>query len=82
MVFVTDLAGSEIATAGATGSVVFVGSKPETTIVLRPAGGNAMKGEGTYLSAPAIDAIVSIKLTGQRAEQARFKPSSVPDAGK
>lgn len=81
-VFVTDLFGSKIPTTGATGSVTFPDSTLQTTIALRPAGGNAMMGEGIYLSAPAIDAIVSIKLAGQQAEQARFKPAKVRDAGK
>jgi hypothetical protein len=80
-VFVTDRAGSKIPTAGATGSVTFFGSTPEATIVLRPAGGNVMKGEGTYLSTPGIDAVVSIKLADQQAEQVRFTAASTRDAG-
>jgi hypothetical protein len=80
-VFVTDLEGNKIPTEGATGSVAFVGSRPETTIVLRPAGGNAMKGDGTYLSTPAIDAVVSIELADRRAEQVLFTAANARDAG-
>ncbi len=73
-VYVTDHAGSKVATAGASGSVTILSGAGKATVALAPAGDNALKGEGVYKSAPDMKALVSIALAGKQAEQARFTP--------
>lgn len=73
LVYVTDHAGKEIDTKGASGTAtVLSGSK--TTIALKPEGKNLLKGTGSFTTNPNVKAVVSIGLAGQQPEQARFTP--------
>jgi hypothetical protein len=73
-VYVTDHAGTKIATAGATGSVTVLAGKRKATAELKPDGDNGLKGSAVYASTPDLKAVVSITLAGQPAQQARFTP--------
>jgi hypothetical protein len=73
-VYLTDHAGTKIASAGATGSVTILSGTRKTAIALQPDGDNRMKGMGDYRSTAEMKAIVSIALPGKPAEQARFTP--------
>jgi ubiquitin len=73
-VYVTDHAGTKIATAGATGSVTLLAGKSKASVELKPAGDNVLEGRAVYASTPDLKAVVSITLAGQPAQQARFTP--------
>lgn len=81
-VYLTDHAGTKIASVGASGSVTILSGTRKATITLQPDGDNRMKGTGDYKSAADMKAIVSIALSGKPAEQARFTPlaGSAPSA--
>lgn len=74
-VYLTDHAGTKIASAGATGSVTILSGARKTSITLQPDGDNRMKGTGDYQSTADMKAIVSVALPGKAAEQVRFTPS-------
>ena len=74
VVYVTDHAGKNIATAGATGSATFLAGKDKATTALVPDGDNRMKGSAKYASVAELKAIISVTLAGKTAEQARFTP--------
>ncbi len=73
-VYVTDHAGQVLPTQGATGSITLLSGKNKVTAALQPDGENRLKGVARYASTPGIKAVVSVKLKGQAAEQARFTP--------
>lgn len=73
-VYVTDHAGQALPTQGATGSITLLSGKNKVTAALQPDGENRLKGVARYGSTPGIKAVVSVKLKGQAAEQARFTP--------
>lgn len=74
VVYVTDNADQNVATAGATGTATILSGKSKETVALVPDGDNRMKGAAKYASTPGMKAIVSISLPGKPAEQARFTP--------
>ncbi len=74
VVYVTDHAGTKVATAGAKGTVTILSGKAKATVNLAPDGDNRLKGSGTYASTPDMKAVVSVTLAGKTAEQARFTP--------
>ncbi len=78
-VYVTDHASKSFATEGATGNVMVLVGKTKTTVELKPAGDNILKGEGEFTSAPAMKVVVSITLAGQEQQQARFTPLEKKD---
>lgn len=73
LVYLTDHAGQEIDTKGATGTATIL-SKSKASVVLKPEGKNAMKGSASFATNPDLKAVVSVALPGQKAEQARFTP--------
>lgn len=73
-VYVTDHAGTSIATAGASGTVTILAGKLKATAALKPDGDNRLKGLAKYASTPDMKVVVSITLPGKQAEQARFTP--------
>lgn len=73
-VYLTDHGGNKLPSEGATGTVTLLGQGQKTVIKLMPAGDNLLKGEGAYVPAPALKAIVSVTPKGQAAAQARFTP--------
>ena len=74
LVFVTDHAGTKIATAGASGTATLLAGKLKASVTLVPDGDNRLKGVAKYASAPDMKAVVSVTLAGKPAEQARFTP--------
>lgn len=74
LVYVTDHAGTEISTTGASGIATLLVGQQKTTVTLTPGGGNLLKGVGHYAAAPNLKAIVSVTLAGKTAEQVRFTP--------
>lgn len=73
-VYVTDHAGTKVATAGAKGSVTILGGGAKVSLPLVPDGDNAMRGQGAYRSSADMKVIVSVTLAGQPAQSARFTP--------
>jgi hypothetical protein len=73
-VYVTDHAGKSIATEGATGNAMVLVGKTKTTVELKPAEENVLKGDGEFTAAPEMKVVVSITLAGQEQQQARFTP--------
>ncbi|MEZ5615635.1 MAG: hypothetical protein R3E35_10495 [Rhodocyclaceae bacterium] len=74
VVYVTDHAGQEVLTVGATGTATILAGKLKATSTLKPDGDNRMKGFAKYASTPDMKVVVSITLSGKPAEQARFTP--------
>jgi hypothetical protein len=73
-VFVTDHAGTKIATAGASGTATLLAGKLKASVTLVPDGDNRLKGMAKYASSPDMKAVVAITMAGKPAEQARFTP--------
>lgn len=73
-IYLTDHAGTPIASAGASGSATILSSKGKATVQLSPAGNNVLSGKGKFEAVADMKVIVSITLAGQKAEQARFTP--------
>ena len=74
MVYVTDDAGRNVATAGASGTATILSGKAKATATLAPDGDNRMKGAASYAPTPGMKVVVSIALSGKQPEQARFTP--------
>ncbi|MEN9395580.1 MAG: hypothetical protein RLZ81_110 [Pseudomonadota bacterium] len=74
LVFVTDHAGTKIATAGASGTVTLLAGKLKASVTLVPDGDNRLKGVAKYASSADMKAVVAITMAGKQAEQARFTP--------
>ncbi len=74
LVYVTDHAGQKISSAGASGTATILAGKLKASATLKPDGDNRLKGLAKYASTPDMKAVVSITLTGQPPEQARFTP--------
>ena len=72
--YLTDHGGTNVASAGATGSAIILTSKGKTRIQLTPAGNNIIHGSGTFEAGPDMKVAVSITLPGQEAALARFTP--------
>lgn len=80
VIFVTDHAGTKIATTGASGTATLLAGKVKATVTLAPDGDNRLKGMAKYASTPDMKAVVSITLAGKPAEQARFTPLAAANA--
>ena len=74
VVYVTDHAGAQIPSAGATGSATLLSGKTKVVVTLTPDGDNRLKGSGAYVATPDLKAVVTITLSGKAPEQARFTP--------
>lgn len=72
--YLTDHAGTKIASTGASGTAVILSSKGKASIRLSPAGDNMIRGSGQFEAVPDMKVAVSIALPGQGAQQARFTP--------
>ncbi|MCK6435102.1 MAG: hypothetical protein HUU30_17870 [Burkholderiaceae bacterium] len=81
VVYVTDHAGAQVPTAGATGSATLLSGKTKVAVKLTPDGDNRLKGMARYVAAPGIKAVVSVTLAGKAPEQARFTPMAAGGAG-
>jgi len=73
-VYLTDHGGTNVASAGATGSATILSSKGKTRIQLAPAGENVLRGTGQFEAMTDMKVAVSITLPGQAAALARFTP--------
>jgi hypothetical protein len=73
-VYVTDHAGTKVATAGAAGTATILAGGKKATVSLVPDGDNRLKGAGKYKADAAMKVVVSVTLAGKGAEQARFTP--------
>ena len=82
--YLTDHAGTKIASTGASGTAVILSSKGKASIRLSPAGDNIIRGSGQFEAVPDMKVAVSIALPGQGAQQARFVPlkKALPPANK
>jgi hypothetical protein len=78
VVYVTDHAGTKVATTGASGTATILAGKAKATVNLIPDGDNRLKGSGAYASTPDMKAIVSVALPNKSPEQARFTPLAKP----
>lgn len=74
VVYLTDHAGTKIASAGATGTATLLGAAGKATATLQPDGDNRLKGVANYASTPDTKVVLSITLPGKAPEQARFTP--------
>lgn len=73
-VYLTDHAGTAIATAGAAGTVTLLGGGKKATAKLVPDGGNGFRANAVYTSTLDLKAVVTITLPGKPAVTARFEP--------
>lgn len=73
-VYVTDHAGTNVSTTGATGAATILSGGKKATVSLAPSGDNRMKGAGNYKADAALEVVVSVTLPGKGAAQARFTP--------
>ncbi len=78
-VYLSDHAGTKIASAGATGTATLLGASGKATTTLQPDGDNRLKGVAKYASAPDTKVVLSITLPGKPPEQARFTPFAQMD---
>ena len=74
IVFVTDRAGTNVSTVGASGTATILASKTKATVPLVPDGDNRLKGTADVASTADMKVVVSIALAGKANEQARFAP--------
>ena len=74
-VYVMDHADQPIPTLGAQGNVTLLSGKNKVTASLKPDGENRLTGQASYASLPGTKAVVSVKLQGADAQQARFTPT-------
>lgn len=79
-VYVTDHAGNKQSTAGASGTITVLYGKTKVSAPLTPDGDNKLSAQAAYAATPDLKAIVSVTLTGQSAQQARFTPFVSKDA--
>jgi len=79
VVYLSDHAGTKIASAGATGTATLLGASGKATATLQPDGDNRLKGVAKYASAPDTKVVLSITLPGKPPEQARFTPFTQMD---
>ena len=73
-IYLTDHGGTNVASAGATGSATILSSKGKARIKLTPAGENILRGSGQFEAVPDMKVAVAITLPGQGAQLARFTP--------
>lgn len=80
-VYVTDHAGSKIATAGSSGTATILAGKSKTKLTLTADGENRFKASAKYASNPATKVVLTITMAGKPAESARFTPFAAPKDG-
>lgn len=73
-VYVTDHAGNKQSTTGATGTITILYGKTKVSAPLTPDGDNKLRAQAVYASTPDLKAIVSVTMSKQEAQQARFTP--------
>lgn len=73
-VYLTDHAGTKLASQGAVGTATVLAGKTRTTVKLAPAGENRLKGNGKFGTATDMKVVVSVTMPGQPAQVARFTP--------
>ena len=74
VVFVTDQAGNPVVIAGARGRAEFSSGGLKGVATLHPDGANRMKGYGLMSAKPNLRIEVSISISGQAPQHARFQP--------
>ena len=65
---------SKVSVDGAKASAIVMSGGAKTTIPFAPAGGNALKGTGTFQAKEDMRVLLSLTLAGKGAQQARFTP--------
>lgn len=74
MVYVTDHAGSKIATTGATATATILSGKTKTSASLVADGDNRLTGNAKYSASADTKVVLSVVMPGKPAEQARYTP--------
>lgn len=77
VVFVTDRAGTNVSTVGASGTATILAGKTKATVALVPDGDNRLKGTANVASTADMKVVVSITLAGKANDQARFTPLAI-----
>lgn len=78
-IYVTDHASNKQSTTGATGTITILYGKTKVTAPLTPDGDNKLQAQAVYASTPDLKAIVSVTMSKQEAQQARFTPLANKD---
>ncbi len=71
-VYVTDASAKPVATKGAKATAIVLTHKKPVRIALNPAGGNELKGRGSFASASDMKLVVSLILPGKKRLMVRF----------
>lgn len=74
LVYVTDKAGRDIASAGLVSSAVVTSGQDTVDVKLRPSGGNLLRGRGWFILDPRMTVVVTVRSPGQEAVRATFRP--------
>ena len=77
IVFITDRAGANVSTVGASGTATILAGKTKATVSLVPDGDNRLKGIANIASTTDMKVVVSIALAGKASGQARFTPLAI-----
>ena len=77
IVFVTDRAGTNVSTVGASGTATILAGKTKATVPLVADGDNRLKGTADVASTADMKVVVSIALAGKASAQARFTPLAI-----
>ena len=77
VVFVTDRAGKNVSTVGASGTATILAGKAKATVALVPDGDDRLKGTTNVASTADMKVVVSIALAGKASGQARFTPLAI-----
>lgn len=72
--YITDHAGQNVDTKGATASAILLNKAQKTTVTLSPANQNTLKGAGQFAISPETKIVMTLQMAGQPAVQARFTP--------
>lgn len=73
-VYITDHADQPIASQNASGQATILAAGQRSHISLQTAGGNKLKGKGTFAMDEQMRVVLNIGFHSQQAEQARFTP--------
>jgi hypothetical protein len=76
VVYVSDHADAEMATAGASGVATVVTGKDKVEVPLAPAGGNMLRGRGPLKLQKKTQVMVRVSVPGRGEGEARFQPGS------
>lgn len=72
--YITDHAGQNIETKGATATAVLLNKAQKTTVSLSAAGQNTLKGTGQFTVNADTKIVMTLQIAGQAPVQARFTP--------